>query len=111
MSALTPTFLFLLIFAIIVDFASVIPVIGNAIASVLGLVLLAMYVLTTGQVAGKKAKKKALKRGAIRYIIDLIPVASIFTWWTPEILKLLRARPETPAQSPQDVKKQGNTSE
>ena|SRR3989338_4046528 len=109
-SFLDPDVLIALLLAIIIDILDVI-LVGVLLNLILGSVLVLWMVWKTGklesakeqmqnirqspqarQAARKKATRRALKRGGRFFLVGLIPIASIFMFWTLGVINTVRGK-------------------
>lgn len=111
---LDPDFLFVLFFAALIDILDFVFELGTLVNLVGGGLLIAWMTSKGGKVpstkdiqqhqaqrqAAKAAVKKALRRGILIFIAELIPLLNLLPFWTIAVLAMLRQKSEpTPASA------------
>jgi uncharacterized Tic20 family protein len=101
---LDPDFLiFALPVALLIDILSFIPVLGTIVSFVLGGPLVLWMIKKGGQAPGAKkaATKRALRRGIVVFVAELITFVNFLPLWTFTVLMMLRQKSEQEPASKQ----------
>lgn len=117
-SFLDPDFLlFAMPFALLIDIMDVVLQLGIFVNLILGAPLIMWMMARAGQTidvqdfrknqAAKKASKAAVKsafrKGLLVFILELIPIVSVFFFWTITIFLTLRSNSSVPASEERDT--------
>ncbi len=114
-SALDPDFLFMAFLAIVIDVLDFLLEFGTIVSLILGAFFIAWMMWKTGQSisaqqlqkqhldkqaeqrAAKAAVRRALRRGILIFIAELIPLVNLIPFWTIFVFSALRAQNAVPS--------------